>query len=200
MKEILFVVLSPYADWEAAALAAEINEEEDFCVKTVSISKEPIKSIGGFSVNPDYSLSEALSREFAGLILIGGNSRRTEEAKQVAALVTLAVERSTVVAAICDATVFLGAMGILNGIEHTSNRLESLQKFAGEAYSGESSYINQQSVRCGNIITANGTANLEFTRDVLIALGIMSAEEAEEWYRFYKLGLHDAAKAGHPWC
>ena len=192
MKEILFVILTPYADWESATLAAEINEEDDFCVKTVSISKEAVRSIGGFSVNPDYTLSEAQSMEFAGLVLVGGNSWRIEEAEQVAGLVNLAVKRNVVVAAICDATVFMGAMGLLNDIEHTSNKLETLQKNAGERYCGESRYINRQSVRCGNFITANGTANLEFTRDVLVALDIMPAEEAEEWYRFYKRGLCEA--------
>ena len=96
--------------------------------------------------------------------------------------------------------VVLGAMGILNDIEHTSNNLAFLQERAGENYTGERNYVNQQSVRSGNYITANGTANLEFTRDVLIALEIMPVEEAEEWYNFYKLGSVEAAKTGHPWC
>ena len=200
MKEILFVILSPYADWEAATLAAELNEEEGYCVKTVSSSKEPVKSIGGFSVTPDYTISEALNMEFAGLILIGGNAWRTDDAKQVKNLVNLAIQRNVVIGAICSATAFLGAMGMLNDIEHTSNNLNFLQERAGEKYTGERNYINQQSVRSGNCITANGTANLEFTRDVLIALEIMPAEEAEVWYSFYKQGSVEAAKTGHPWC
>ena len=200
MKEVLFVILSPYADWEAATLAAELNGEEDYCVKTVSISKEPVRSIGGFSVTPDYTISEALNMEFTGLILIGGSGWKTESAKQVTDIVALAIQRKVVIGAICAATAFLGAMGILNDIEHTSNNLAFLQERAGEKYTGERNYVNQQSVRSGNYITANGTASLEFTRDVLTALEIITAEEAEEWYSFYKLGSVEAAKTGHPWC
>ena len=208
MKEVLFVILSPYADWEAATLAAELNGEEDYCVKTVSVSKEPVRSIGGFSVTPDYTIEEALNMEFTGLILIGGGGWRTEAAKHVTDIVALAIQRKVVLGAICAATAFLGAMGILNDIEHTSNNLAFLQERAGEVafileqagekYTGERNFVNQQSVRSGNYITANGTATLEFTRDVLTALEVMPAEEAEEWYSFYKLGSVEAAKTGHP--
>ena len=194
MKEILFVILNDFADWEAAPLAAAINQKEDFCVKTVSTAKKSVVSIGGFSVIPDYDISETLNREFAGLILIGGKSWRTEDAKQVTELVRLAVKKNTVVAAICDATVYLGKMGALNEIEHTSNQLEDLQSYAGEKYTGASRYTNQQAVRSGNFVTANGTANLEFAREVLLALDCMSNEEAEQWYRFYKSGYYEAIK------
>ena len=194
MKEILFVILNEYADWEAAPLAAAINQEEDYCVKTVSITTKAVKSIGGFITKPDYDLSEAISKDFSGLILIGGNSWRTEEAKQVEELVNLAIKKNAIVAGICDASVYLGAVGVLNKIEHTSNQLEDLQSYAGEKYTGSINYKNQQAVRSGNFVTANGTANLEFAREVLLALSIMSPDEAEQWYRFYKLGYYEAIK------
>ena len=40
-------------------------------VKTLSLSKEPITSIGGFRVLPDYDIND-LPDDHAGLILIGG--------------------------------------------------------------------------------------------------------------------------------
>lgn len=194
MKEVLFVILNDYADWEAAPLAAAINQKEGYSVKTVSLTKQAVTSLGGFSVNADYGLSEAMNKDFAGLILIGGNSWRTEEAKQVAALVKRAIEKSAVVAGICDASVYLGAMGVLNGIAHTSNQLEDLQSYAGDRYTGADNYRNEQAVRSGNFVTANGTANLEFAKEVLRALGVMSDEEAQQWYRFFKLGYYEAMK------
>jgi putative intracellular protease/amidase len=194
MKQILFVILNEFADWEAAPVAAAINRADDFCVKTVSVSKEAVKSIGGFKVEPDFTITEAMSTEFSGLILIGGNSWRTEEAKQVEQLVALAVKRNVVIGAICDATVFLGRMGLLNGIDHTSNQLEDLQGYAGDKYTGAAKYQLQQAVRGGNIVTANGTGNMEFGKKVLTALHVMSADEAEQWYRFYKCGYYEAMK------
>lgn len=192
MREILFVLLDDYADWEAAPIAAAINRVDGFCVKTVSLKKEAIKSIGGFQVIPDYDLSEAMSREFSGLILVGGNSWRTEEAKQVEKIVRLAVKKNVTIGAICDATVFVGRMGLLNEVRHTSNEMESLQDFAGAQYMGANRYQLKQAVRDEKIVTANGTANMEFGKEVLLSLGAMTAEEAEEWYQFYKFGYYEA--------
>lgn len=74
MKEVLFVLLNEFAEWETTPLAAAINQSKDFYVKTVSTSLAPVQSIGGFSVNPDYDTAQALAKDFAGLLLIGGNS------------------------------------------------------------------------------------------------------------------------------
>ncbi|WP_156851255.1 type 1 glutamine amidotransferase family protein [Planococcus donghaensis] len=187
-EKVLFVLLDEYADWEAASLAAALNEEpegqgQQFDVKTVSLTKDPIKSIGGFTVLPDYDIRD-VPEDFAGLILIGGNSWRKEESKQVMELVNKAIEKEVVVGAICDATVFLGRNGLFNTIPHTSNYLESLKKVAGENYNNESGYLEQQAVRSGKIITANGSAFLEFGKEVLEALNSAPQKEIDEWYVF----------------
>lgn len=197
-KKVLFVLLDEYADWEAASLAAALNQEpegqgQQFDVKTVSLTKDPIKSIGGFTVLPDYGIAGA-PEGFAGLILIGGNSWRKEESNQVMELVNKAVEKEAVIGAICDATVFLGKHGLFNTIPHTSNYLDSLKKVAGESYSNESGYVEQQAVRSGKIITANGSAFLEFGKEVLEALKAAPQEEIDEWYTFFKTGYYEFMK------
>ncbi|EGA90596.1 hypothetical protein GPDM_04524 [Planococcus donghaensis MPA1U2] len=197
-EKVLFVLLDEYADWEAASLAAALNEEpqgqgRQFDVKTVSLTKVPIKSIGGFTVLPDYEIADA-PEDFAGLILIGGNSWRKEESHQVMELVNKAVEKEVVIGAICDATVFLGRNGLFNTIPHTSNYLESLKKVAGDSYSNESGYLEKQAVRSGKIITANGSAFLEFGKEVLEALNSAPQQEIDEWYAFFKNGYYEFMK------
>lgn len=192
MREVLFLLLNEFAEWEMTPLAAALNQSECFRVKTVSTSLAPVRSIGGFSINPDYDITEALNVDFAGLLLIGGNSWRTPAARQVRPLVDRAVERKALLGAICDASVYLGSLGLLNGIAHTSNQLEDLCSYAGSSYIGKSLYRYQQAVRCENIVTANGTAGLEFAKEVLLGLDAMTAPEAEQWYRFYKLGYYEA--------
>lgn len=194
MKEVLFVILNDFAEWEATPLSSAINQTEGFRVKTVSITKEAIKSIGGFTVIPDYTLSECIKKEFCGVILVGGKSWRTDDAKQVSVLVDEALKRSAVIAGICDASVYLGTMGLLNNIYHTSNTLEDLQSYIGEKYTGAKYYKNQQAVKSKNIITANGTANLEFAKEVLLALDVMPPQAVEQWYKFYKLGYYEAGE------
>lgn len=58
-KTILFVILQQYADWEAAYLSSAISmlSQGEYEIKTVSLSKEPVQSIGGFKVLPDYDVA-----------------------------------------------------------------------------------------------------------------------------------------------
>ncbi|PSL41496.1 putative intracellular protease/amidase [Planomicrobium soli] len=197
MQTVLFVVLDGYADWEGAPLAAalmgELEGVGEFDVKTVSLAKEPIKSMGGFTVLPDYAIEEA-PEDFAGLILIGGTSWRKEASQRVMELLEKAMEREVVVGAICDATVFLSKNGLLNNIEHTGNFLENVKEIGGSNYSNEAGYLEQQAVRSGQIITANGTAYMEFGKEVLEALDAAPQEKIDEWYGFFKQGFHDFMK------
>ncbi len=198
LRKILFVVLEQYADWEAAAIAAALNEdpeqgEKKYIVKTVSLDGEPVTSIGGFKVLPDYSVDSA-PEDFTGLILIGGNSWRKEESRKVLDLVEIAQRKNAVVGAICDATVFFGMNGKLNSAKHTSNHLAELKEAAGSDYTGEQNYHEQQAVRDGKLVTANGSAYLDFGREILYALDAAPEEEIEEWYSFFKLGYHEFVK------
>ena len=198
LQKVLFVILDEYADWEAAAIAAALNEDPEqgakkYIVKTVSLDGEPVTSIGGFKVLPDYSVDTAPD-DFVGLILIGGNSWRKDESRKVIDLVKKAREKETVIGAICDATVFLGMNGMLNNSPHTSNHLHELKEAAAGNYTAEESYLEQQAVRDGNLITANGSAYLDFGREVLYALDAAPEEEIEEWYSFFKLGYHEFMK------
>ncbi|MGK7379098.1 type 1 glutamine amidotransferase family protein [Planococcus sp. 1R117A] len=198
LEKVLFVVLDEYADWEAASLAAALNEkpeqgEQKYEVKTVSLSKEPVSSIGGFRTVADYTVDE-VGDDFAGLVLIGGNSWRKEESKAVQKLVQKALDGNKVLGAICDATVFLGMNGVLNHIRHTSNHLPELQDAAGENYTNEARYVEQQAVRDGNIITANGSAYLEFGKEVMTALESAPQPEIDEWYEFFKSGYYEFIK------
>lgn len=194
-KQVLFVLLDQYADWEAAYLAAAINMlgQEQYEVKTVSITLDRIQSIGGFQLLPDYDM-KTMPKEFEALILIGGMSWRTEEAKQIIPLVEKCIEDDKVLGGICDASEFLGTIGVLNHCNHTGNDLTDLKQWAGEAYTNEERYMREQAVRDNNIITANGTAALEFAKEVLLALQIAPQDQIEEWYRFHKLGYYEATK------
>lgn len=198
-ETVLFVLLDDYADWEAGSLAAALNEEPEgegrrFDVKTVSLTKEPVKSIGGFTVLPDYGIDDA-PETFAGLILIGGNSWRKDGSERVMGLVDKALRQQAVLGAICDATVFLGKNGLLNDVPHTSNHLDDLQDTAGNRYTNKAHYLEKQAVRSGRLITANGSAFLEFGKEVLEALNAAPRPEIDEWYGFFKKGYYEFLKS-----
>ena len=193
-KEIIFVLLNGFADWEAAHIAVCVNagvkpeRPVKYIAKTLSLTKDPVISIGGFRVLPDYDIY-TLPEDCAGLVLVGGDNWFSPEAESLVPLVEKMVRENKLVAGICNASVFLGKHGFLNHIKHTSNTLEYLKNTAGEKYTGDAHYIEKQAVRDGNIVTANGTAQLEFCREILYALNADEQEIIEESYSFYKNGF-----------
>ena len=190
-KEIIFILLNGFADWEGAHTAICLTQgvkpgsPVPFTVKTMSVSKEPLMSIGGFKVLPDYDIN-TLPDNHAGLVLVGGMSCFTPEAEQLVPLVEKAIKENKLVAGICNASVFLGKHGFLNNVKHTSNGSDYIKQYAGDNYTGESLYINKRAVRDGNIVTASGTSQLEFCREILYALDADTAENIEESYQYYK--------------
>lgn len=192
MKTILYVLLDRFADWEGAFLAPNLKDMGEFEMKTVSLSKEPIRSMGGLTVLPDLTMEEAAKEDFEGVFLIGGQSWRMPEAEAVAPLLEVAKKNNRVIGAICDATTFLAANGYLNDVQHTGNDIADLKTVGQANYTGEDHFILQQAVADQNIITANGTASLDFTRLALVALGALSEEDSQDWYRFNKEGLVEA--------
>lgn len=192
-KTILFVILQQYADWEAAYIASAITMlgQGRYDIKTVSLSKDSVQSIGGFRVLPDYDI-ESVPKDYEALILIGGMTWRNPDAQQLKALVKSCCQQNRVLGGICDASAFLGTAGVLNDVIHTSNDLHDLKQWAGSAYTGEAKYIAKQAVRDKNVVTANGTAPMEFAKELLLALHAASEEEILDWYNFHKLGFYTA--------
>lgn len=192
-KNILFVILEQYADWEAAYLSSAIYMlgQGNYEAKTVSLTRDSIQSIGGFHVIPDYDVQSAPAN-YEALILIGGMTWRNENAAQVKPLVEHCYHEGKVLGGICDASAFLGTLGVLNKVEHTSNDLQDLKQWAGAAYTGEEKYLMKQAVRDKNVITANGTAAIEFAKEVMLGLKIAPEEKITEWYNFHKLGYYEA--------
>lgn len=197
------MLISDFADWESAFLAAALNGGIDtkqqgpaqakYTVKTMSITEEPVYSIGGFKVIPDYNL-QTVPDDYAALILIGGTGWGSEQVKLIVPLVRKAIERKAIVGGICMASVFLGMHGFLNDVKHTSNTLELLKKMSGSSYTGEANYREEQATSDKNIVTANGTGYLEFTKEVLLLLEADTPKAIEEFYNFSKLGLCEIMK------
>lgn len=188
-KEILTFIFDGYADWESAYICSELNgAETDYVIKTLSFNKEPKVSMGGFHTIPDYSIND-YPKKFAMLLLIGGNAWMEKKNNNVKPIVDYALEHNIPVAAICGATFFMGENGYLDNRKHTSNTLDFL-KLQSPNYKGESNYIEKQAVSDGNVITANGTATLEFAKEIMIHLKAKPIEDINKWYEFNKNGFY----------
>ena len=193
MKKILFVILDQWADWEAAYLSSAIRMlgQNQYAIKTVSLTKDSVESIGGFHVLPDYDI-QSIPTDYEALILIGGMTWRNEAAQKIKPLVEKCFENNKVLGGICDASAFLGTVGVLNNVNHTSNDLNDLKQWADKAYIGEEKYIMKQAVSDRNIVTANGTAPLEFAKEVMLTLKVAPENKIIDWYNYHKLGYYNA--------
>ncbi|MEG2848211.1 MAG: DJ-1/PfpI family protein [Bacilli bacterium] len=131
-KEILFLLLDRWSDWEAAYLSVGIQMliDENYCVRTVAVDNKEVLSIGGFKTVCDYNLS-TIPEEYEALILIGGLSWRKDNYENIEKIVNQCLEKNKILGAICDAAGFLGTIGVLNNIKHTCNDLDDLKKWAG---------------------------------------------------------------------
>lgn len=199
-NEILYLLLPDYAAHEAVylteAIASDgfaIKESPKYVNKVVAPTLEPVSSIGGFRTIPDYSF-DTIPDDYAALILIGGFGWTTPIADKVVPIVRQAIEKGIVIGAVCNGASFMAKHGFLNDIKHTGNGLEQLKLWGGENYTNPDGYVHAQAVCDRNIVTANGSATLEFAKELLLLLENDTPEHIEMYYQFNKQGFCELFK------
>lgn len=199
-NEILYLLLPDFAAHEMVYLAQAVASD-DFALKSnpkyinkiVAPTMDPIKSIAGFRTIPDYSF-DTIPADYAALVLIGGFGWTTPLAEQVVPIVRNAIEQGKITGAICNAASFMAANGFLNDVSHTGNGLDQLQQWGGDNYTNPGMYRHCQAVSDKNIVTANGSAALEFAKELLILLDNDTPERIEMFYQFHKQGFCELFK------
>lgn len=199
-NEILYILLPDFAEHEMVYLAQAISSDEyalkvnpKYVNKIVAPTMDPVKSIGGFRMLPDYSF-DTMPEDYAALILVGGFGWATPIADKVVSIVKHAIEKGKIVGAICNAASFMAKHGFLNNIKHTGNGIEQLKIWGGENYTNNHGYVNIQAVADTNIVTANGSATLEFAKELLSLLENDTLEQIEMYYQFNKQGFCELFK------
>ena len=195
-NEILYILLPDFAEHEMVYLAEAIASDEfslkenpKYINKFVASTLDPIKSIGGFRIMPDYSF-DTMPDDYAALVLIGGFGWVTPIADKVVPIVRQAiVENGKIVGAICNAASFMAKHGVLNDVKHTVNGIDQLKLWGGENYTNHTGYVHVQAIGDKNIVTANGSATLEFAKELLLLLENDTPERIEMYYQFNKQGF-----------
>ena len=185
MKTAYLLVFDGLSDWEPGLALAEINKSNEYQVKTVGFNREIIKTMGGVSIVPDFTIYTINYNDAAILILPGGEMWEKDPLMDLVPAVEKFIKQDIPVAAICGPTVFLCRHGFVENIAHTSNGKKYLKNLIGE-YNGSTSYVNQPSISSNGIITANGIASVEFARDILDELKIYDTKTLKSWYDFFK--------------
>ena len=191
MRKLYLFILDTLADWEPGHVLAELRsgrylKDNRLRYKVVLCGRtmDPITTMGGLVLKPDITIGAICPEPTDILVLPGADTWLNPEQAPVVARVREILDRGTVVAAICGATLGLANAGLLDNRPHTSNDPEVLKMFCPN-YRGESAYVNVPAVTEGNLITASGLAPVEFAFHIFQKLDVMTPATLEAWYGLF---------------
>ena|ERR1041385_3855235 len=190
-KTCYLFVFDGFADYETSLATAGIVNSNMYQLKTIALRKDPVRSMSGITIIPDLDFMpdtdlEDIDRENTGmLILPGGFAWEEGRNELITPLVAHCLLHGIPVAGICGATVFLAELGLLNRAVHTSNSMDYLNANSN-VYRGQGLYRAMPSVRTEFLITANGTAAVEFAQDIFESLGIAADRRVSDWFQYFQ--------------
>jgi putative intracellular protease/amidase len=190
-QNVYLFVFNTLADWEPGFAIAGMNnpayqvQPGRFQVRTVGVSREPVTTVGGVTILPDFTLDEIEPTGSALLILPGGSGWEKGEQSEAIEKARQFLAAGVPVAAICGATAGLALGGLLDTRQHTSNLPVFLES---TGYRGAHLYQNSPAVTDQNVITAGAVAPVDFAYQIFKLLGVYSPATLEAWYGLYKTG------------
>ena len=194
MKNIVFVILDEFADWEVAFLSSALNDKnitKNYTTNFASIDKNLKKSMGNLKVLPDLTLKEIDENDVDGLVLIGGRTWRSQIEETNTKIVELVKKfknnPNKVVGAICDAAYFLATNGLLNDRKHTVNSFDEIKDNLN--YTNSKNFVEMESVIDGNLVTAKGDSPIHFAKNVMMALGDIPEKNVNLFFDIYTIGF-----------
>lgn len=189
-KTVHLFVLDTMADWEAGYAVAGINQPMfqlnpgRYQVRTVGATRDPVRTMGGITILPDMALDELRAEDSAMLMLPGAASWDEGAHGDAVEKARTFLAAGVPVAAICGATGALARGGVLDARPHTSNAREYLAWQTG--YAGSEQYVDAPAHRDGDLITASGTAPVDFARAIFERLELYAPAALDAWYALYK--------------
>ena len=197
MFTIYVYVLDTLADWELGYVTSELNSGRFFkkdaprvSLKTVSASKEPIRTMGGLTIAPDCLIDDMVVSETSVLILPGATTWNDPKHSAIIKKAEKFLSIGATVCAICGATAALASFGLLDNRPHTSNGLGFLEMVA-PGYKGQSFYVDQLSVADHNLITAGSAGALLWAKQIIGHLGVFQSDTLEVWSEYFSTGKPD---------
>ncbi len=179
---------------DVVSYTSELNSSRFFkkdapkiSLKTVSLNKEPIKTMGGLTVLPDCVIDDIAVNGRGVLLLPGADTWNDPKHSSIIEKAKEFLDAGATVCAICGATAALAGAGLLDNRPHTSNGPGFLEMVSPN-YKGRSFYTDRPSVADNNLITAGSTGGLLWAKLIIERLGVFSADKLEAWYKYFSTG------------
>ncbi len=194
MFTIYVYVLDTLADWEMGHVTSELysgrffkKDAQRVSLKTVSYTKEPVRTMGGLTIIPDCSIEDIVVSETSVLLLPGANTWNDSKHGAILEKAREFLTLGATVCGICGATAALAGFGLLDNRPHTSNGAGFLE-MVSPGYKGQSFYVDEPSVADNNLITAGSTGALLWAKHIIEHLGVFEADTLKAWYDYFSTG------------
>ncbi len=194
MFTIYVYVLDTLADWELGHVTSELHSGRFFkkdagrvSLKTVSLTKEPIHTMGGLTIMPDCLVEDIAVSETSVLLLPGADTWNDSKHRAILEKAGEFLSLGATVCAICGATAALAGFGLLDNRPHTSNGPGFLE-MVSPGYKGQNFYIDKPSVADNNLITASSTGALLWAKQIIERLEVFQTDTLEAWYNYFSTG------------
>jgi putative intracellular protease/amidase len=194
-RAVYLLAVPGFADWEPAHALAELRRNGRYRVEVAGFTLDSVESMGGLRVQPTRRLDDVDPEDVAIFILPGGDRWEREPMEpELRRLLSNLDECGVPIAAICAATAAVARAGLLRGRRHTSNGLDYLKEHA-PGYAGSDVYVDAPAVRDRGLITASGLADVEFAREILAELNVLTDDDRARWATMFREGRLPAERS-----
>lgn len=187
MSKILCFIYKDMADFELVLACQLLKFLNRFELVPIAYEMEPVKSNPGLIYQPAATVKQALELEdIEGIIIPGGWN--DEQREELTKLIQKVHKGGKLVAAICAGPQYLARAGILDNHKYTTTLTkEHLEEQGKEDFFPRHNYQKQNVVRDGNVITAVGSAFVDFSVEIADWFKMFeNKEEKEECIKDFK--------------
>lgn len=179
MGKILVFIYDEMADFEITfvthLLGADLGKE----IVTIGYEDKLIRSKSGIVYKPIKLVKDVLKEDAEGLIIPGGWNG--EIRPELIELIQNLNEKGKLLGAICAGPRFLAKAGVLDSVKYTTSIVSWTESHAQQFMESDPfprhNFILDRVIRDRNIITAQGTAFIDFAIEVADWFGAFDGEE-----------------------
>jgi len=183
MKKALFFLFDGFAEFEVN-LASLFLKSKGFEIVTVSVDGATVKGEGGFLCKPHTSIDDIIAKEYEILIVPGGEIFHHLENLKLLSIVQELNEQNKWLAGICAGTALLHAADVLKNKKFSTSLTSEVEHLA---HLHKWEYKQSTDVTVDEkIITAVGSAYVEFAAEIIKQLNLFDEGEEKEALLYFK--------------
>jgi len=189
MGKVLCFIYDDMADFELILASHFVARHTGREIVPIAYESKVIKSAAGMSYYPMVTVKEALEyTDIEGIIIPGGWNRVQKE--ELTEILIKVNNEGKLLASICAGPEYLARAGVLDGRKYTTTLTEAaIAEMGIEDSFPRETFLSQNVVRDGNIITATGNAFVDFAIEIADWFGIFKDEEDKREAAMHFKGL-----------